>query len=291
MTQLADLRGLTECAVDAALAAEKVIQTYCGGEVEVFSKKGGDTLASQVVTEVDRKAQDAILEVLRPSIDQYNLALLTEESEDDGSRFQQEYFWCIDPLDGTLAFSEGENGYAVSIGLVARDGSPQIGVVYDPVREVLWQAAKGQGVQRNGQDWKVTDSSNTLTFTYDRSFEAHPQFLSLCDALSEVGRKFGLKDIQAIQFGGSVMNAMYALENWPGCHLKLPKPEEGGGSLWDYAATACIYEEAGGWATDVFGQRLELNRRESTFMNHKGVLYASDSALAATITQHLFFTE
>ena len=127
MTQLADLGRLTEYAVDAALAAGKVIQGYCGGEVEVFPKKGGDTLASQVVTEVDRKAQDAILEVLRPSIDQYNLALLTEESEDDGSRFQQEYFWCIDPLDGTLAFSEGENGYAVSIGLVARDGSHKSG--------------------------------------------------------------------------------------------------------------------------------------------------------------------
>ena len=291
MTQLTDLGRLTVYAVDAALAAGKVIQAYCGGEVEVFSKKGGDTLASQVVTEVDRKAQDAILELLRPSIDQYNLALLTEESEDDGSRFHKKYFWCIDPLDGTLAFSEGENGYAVSIGLVAGDGSPQIGVVYDPVREVLWQAAKGQGVQRNGQDWKVTDSSNTLTFTYDRSFEAHPQFASSCHALNEVGRKCGLKDIQAIQFGGSVMNAMHALENRPGCHLKLPKPGAGGGSLWDYAATACIFEEAGGWATDVFGQPLELNRKESTFMNHRGVLYASDSALAATITQHPFFAE
>jgi len=291
MILLADLRGLTECAVDAALAAGKVIQAYCGGEVEVFSKKGGDTLASQVVTEVDRKAQDAILEVLRPSIDQYNLALLTEESEDDGSRFQQEYFWCIDPLDGTLAFSEGENGYAVSIGLVAGDGSPQIGVVYDPVSEVLWQAAKGQGVQRNGQGWKVLGRRDTLTFTYDRSFEVHPQFSSLCHALSEVGRKFGLKDIQAIQFGGSVMNAMHSLENGPGCHLKLPKPEEGGGSLWDYAATACIFEEAGAWATDVFGQPLELNRKESTFMNHRGVLYASDQAFAAAIIQHPIFTE
>ena len=291
MTLLADLRGLTECAVNAALAAGKVIQGYCGGGVEVFSKKGGDSLASQVVTEVDRKAQDAILEVLRPSIDQYNLALLTEESEDDGSRFHKEYFWCIDPLDGTLAFSEGENGYAVSIGLVAGDGSPQIGVVYDPVSEVLWRAAKGQGVQRNGQDWKVSDRRGTLTFTYDRSFESHPKFSSLCHALSEVGRGLGLQGIEATQYGGSVMNAMHALENGPGCHLKLPKPEEGGGSLWDYAATACIYEEVGAWATDVYGQPLELNHRESTFMNHRGVLYASGPNLGKKITEAPFFFE
>ncbi|MDG1355630.1 MAG: inositol monophosphatase family protein [Opitutales bacterium] len=291
MSQDLDLSELAQCALSAALAAGKVIQAFCGREVEVFSKKGGDTLASQVVTEVDRKAQDAILAVLRPSIDKYNLALLTEESEDDGSRFQKKYFWCIDPLDGTLAFSEGENGYAVSIGLVARDGFPQIGVIYDPVSEILWQAAKGQGVKRNGQHWKVTDRHDTLTFTYDRSFEAHPQFSSLCHTLSEVGRELGLKGIEALQHGGSVMNAMHALENGPGCHLKLPKPEEGGGSLWDYAATACIFEEAGAWTTDVFGHPLELNRRESTFMNHRGVLYASDPELAAAITQSPFFKQ
>ena len=291
MSQDLDLSELAQCALSAAKAAGKVIQGFCGREVEVFSKKGGATLASQVVTEVDRKAQDAILAVLRPSMDLYDLALLTEESEDDGSRFQKKYFWCIDPLDGTLAFSEGENGYAVSIGLVARDGSPQIGVIYDPVSEVLWQAAKGQGVKRNGQDWKVTDRNHTLTFTYDRSFEAHPQFSSLCHALSEVGRGLGLQGIEATQYGGSVMNAMHALENGPGCHLKLPKPEEGGGSLWDYAATACIYEEVGAWATDVYGQPLELNRRESTFMNHRGVLYASGHILGKKITEAPFFSE
>jgi fructose-1,6-bisphosphatase/inositol monophosphatase family enzyme len=291
MRQGLDLSELAQCALSAAKAAGKVIQGYYGGGVEVFSKKGGDSLASQVVTEVDRKAQDAILAVLRPSMDLYDLALLTEESEDDGSRFQKKYFWCIDPLDGTLAFSEGENGYAVSIGLVARDGSPQIGVIYDPVSEVLWQAAKGQGVQRNGQDWKVSDRRGTLTFTYDRSFEVHPQFSSLCHALSQVGRGLGLQGIEATQYGGSVMNAMHALENGPGCHLKLPKPEEGGGSLWDYAATACIYEEVGAWATDVYGQPLELNRRESTFMNHRGVLYASGPNLGKKITEAPFFFE
>jgi len=164
-------------------------------------------------------------------------------------------------------------------------------VVYDPVSEVLWRAAKGQGVKRNGQDWKVTDRNHTLTFTYDRSFESHPKFSSLCHALSEVGRGLGLQGIEATQYGGSVMNAMHALENGPGCHLKLPKPEEGGGSLWDYAATACIYEEVGAWATDVYGQPLELNRRESTFMNHRGVLYASGPNLGKKITEAPFFFE
>ena len=81
------------------------------------------------------------------------------------------------------------------------------------------------------------------------------------------------------------MNAMHALENRPGCHLKLPKPEAGGGSLWDYAATACIFEEAGAVVTDMFGNPLDLNREDSTFMNHRGVLYANDAGLATKIRE------
>ena len=142
-----NLEELTRQAVQAALEAGELIRSYRDREVEVLHKEGGDTYASQVVTEVDRKAQDAILQVLGPSCEKFGLAVLTEENEDDGSRFEKQCFWCIDPMDGTLPFIRKEPGYSVSIGLVAKDGSPQIGVVYDPVHEVLWQAAKGQGFE------------------------------------------------------------------------------------------------------------------------------------------------
>ena len=52
-------------------------------------------------------------------------------------RLELNYFWCIDPLDGTLPFIEGKVGYAVSIGLVSRDGTPLIGVVCDPYHQTL----------------------------------------------------------------------------------------------------------------------------------------------------------
>ena len=50
--------------------------------------------------------------------------VLTEETEDDGGRLRADYFWCVDPLDGTLPFIEGRPGSAVSIALIARDGTP-----------------------------------------------------------------------------------------------------------------------------------------------------------------------
>lgn len=278
-----DLKELTKHAVQAAQDAGELIRFYQDREVEVLHKEGGDTYASQVVTEVDRKAQDAILRVLGPVSEEFGIAVLTEEKEDDGSRFEQECFWCIDPMDGTLPFIRKEPGYSVSIGLVAQDGSPWIGVVYDPVHDVLWQATKGEGILRNGEPWTLDTLSRELTFTYDRSFEDHTERDRVLQELEDYAHSIGLGKLVSIQFGGAVINACHALENGPGCHFKFAKPQEGGGSLWDYAATACLFEEAGAVVSDVHGKPLDLNRSDSTFMNHRGAIYATDQALAERI--------
>lgn len=282
-----DLNWLTTHAVNAAYDAGNLIKHYQDVDVEVLHKEGGDTYASQVVTEVDQKAQDAILRILHPTCCEFDLALLTEESEDDRSRFEKNYFWCIDPLDGTLPFTRKEPGYSVSIALVAQDGSPQIGVVYDPVHDILWQATKGYGVQRNGIPWKMQSKGKDLVFTYDRSFEDHPERLRVLMELENYAGSVGLQGVVAIQFGGAVINACHSLESAPGCHFKFSKPQEGGGSIWDYAATACLYEEAGAEVSDVHGNPLDLNRQDSTFMNHGGAVYATDHALAVKIREIL----
>ena len=76
------------------------------------------------------------------------------------------------------------------------------------------------------------------------------------------------------------------LDEAPACYVKLPKVKVGGGSLWDYAATACLYAEAGAHVSDIYGAPLDLNRKDSSFMNHRGVLFCSDPLLAEfVITQ------
>jgi len=278
-----DLQSLAETAVAAARSAGQIISQSSNQEIEVEHKDGGHSYASQVVTEVDRKAQDAILEILNSASDEYDFALLTEESEDDHSRFQKEYFWCIDPLDGTLPFTKKEPGYSVSIALVAKCGKPQIGVVYDPVHDVLWEAAIGRGVKKNNQPWTMNSNSDVLNFTYDRSFEKHPERQRVLDELNSYAQAIGLTKVYATQYGGAVINACHALESAPGCHFKFAKPEEGGGSIWDYAATACLFEQVGASVGDVYGDALDLNRSDSTFMNHRGAVYATDASLASKI--------
>ena len=77
-----DLQSLAETAIAAARSAGRIISQSSNQKIEVEHKDGGHSYASQVVTEVDRKAQDAILEILNSASDEYDFALLTEESED-----------------------------------------------------------------------------------------------------------------------------------------------------------------------------------------------------------------
>ena len=286
-----DLQSLSVLAISAAKHAGNIIAKYADQNVVVNKKIGGDSVASQVVTEVDLLSQKIILKILESSIREYNLALLTEESADDGSRLEKDYFWSIDPLDGTLPFTEGTPGYCVSIALVSKSGEPQMGVIYDPIEKTLYHAVKGQGAFRNGQSWRleVANKKKGQPFTVinDRSFLKDSRYESCMTRIKEMATEMGYQGINHIHHGGAVMNACWVLENMPACYFKLPQPQIGGGSLWDFSATACLFIELGAVATDFYGSLLDLNRSDSTFMNHRGVIFASDSEIAKRFMEEL----
>ncbi len=278
-----DLYLLGQCAISAALQAGQLITHFDREKLTVKSKQAGINLASQVVTKVDHLSQAIILKNLLPSCDIYDLALLTEESPDDGSRLEKDYFWSIDPLDGTLPFIEGVHGDSVSIALVSRQSVPVIGVVYDPLKQVLYHAVKGAGVFRNGQPWQLSKSSanqSVLNLIADRSFTKHPQYANVLDQLKNIAKIMGYKEVNMTQQGGAAMNACWVLEKSPACYFKFPSEHLGGGSLWDFSATACLFNEINAVVSDIHGHPLELNQADSTFMNHGGVVYASDETLA-----------
>jgi fructose-1,6-bisphosphatase/inositol monophosphatase family enzyme len=270
-----DLSQLSNIAIKAALAAGKIIQKHMNEDVSVEKKKGGTSYASQVVTVVDKTCESAILSHLLPTCDAFALALLSEETEDDGRRFKKDFFWCIDPMDGTLAFINKQSGFSVSIALIAKDGTPYIGVVFDPSTDTLYHAIKGYGAFKNHKPWKIKHRNNHLTYVTDRKLKDTPRSAEIERLLNKYVAQLGLNDVKEIAGAGSVLNGIIVLENGPACMLKFPKKETGGGSIWDYAATACIYQELGLVATNFAGGRLDLNRKEDTFMNHEGVFYSN----------------
>ncbi len=275
------LHQLCQLASTAAIEAGQYIQSQFDQSYVKRSKVGGDSLASQVVTAVDFRAQEIILDHLRSSIQTFDFGLLTEEAVDDTSRGVKDYFWCIDPLDGTLPFTEQRTGYAVSIALVSKAGNPVIALVYIPDEELCYKAIEGGEVLLNDDQFKRKQRSqdDALHMFMDRSFQSEPYFDFVMSQLEQYAKGYRMKIKAHADYGG-VRNALGVIAAQQGCYVKFPKKSNGCGSIWDYAATRLIAEETGCYVANANGDRLHLNLPETTFMNQQGVLYATDKALA-----------
>ena len=145
-------------------------------------------------------------------------------------------------------------------------------MVYDPVTHTLYHAFRGGGAFRNGMPWSLAPGAGNgqPTIFTDRSEVERSSFEPVARALNAA---LGTH-------GGAVMNAIWCLENPPACYFKLPKTATGGGCIWDFAATACIYGELGAWVSGIKGTPLHLNRADSVHQNRCGVLFASSEPLA-----------
>ena len=276
---ITQLQNLCDVAREAAVSAGRYIQSQFDQEYKKGHKAGGDSLASQVVTAVDIKAQEIILEGLNKSIETYDLGLLTEESADDHSRAEKAYFWCIDPMDGTLPFTEHRSGYAVSIALITQSGDPVVGVAYIPDLEACYTAVKGSGVYLNDQPFvREKPADPTIHFYMDQSFLAE----TYIDTIKQQFETRYTRVRYHSDFGG-VRNAIGVMSSARGCYFKLPRERKGCGSIWDYAATRLFMEELGLCVSTFGGDTLHLNRPSTTFMNETGILYATDEELVAYI--------
>lgn len=275
------LSTLCQSAIDASIEAGRLIQSQVDQSYTQQEKQGGDSKASQVVTEVDFKAQEIILQHLKPGIDQHDLGLLTEEAADDQSRLIKDYFWCIDPLDGTLPFTEQRPGYAVSIALISKSGNPVIGVVYVPDEDLCYSAIKGQGLYLNGESLLSRPSADISLHVYmDRSMQGENYFNDLGTYLKQWADSQNYGEV-VYHFGyGAIRNALSVFAHRHSCYFKFPKAKKGGGSIWDFAATRLIFEELNLPVSNYRGDKLHLNSPETTFMHLQGVVYASKRELA-----------
>ncbi|HUQ11169.1 MAG TPA: inositol monophosphatase family protein [Steroidobacteraceae bacterium] len=113
--------------------------------LEVHTKGRND-----YVSEVDRAAEADIIETVRRLHPDH--AFLGEESGASGSG---DVVWIIDPLDGTTNFLHGNPVFAVSIGVQVR-GRMEHAVVFDPMRQELFTASRGDGAQLDGRRMRVS---------------------------------------------------------------------------------------------------------------------------------------
>lgn len=152
-----ELESLLETAKDAALAAGKeILKIYESGDFSIEAKADDSPL-----TLADKAAHHKIVSFL----DKTGIPILSEEGRDIPyeERSKWEYFWMVDPLDGTKEFIKKNGEFTVNIALIHK-GESVLGVVCTPVLNELFWAVKGSGsyVKRNGQISKLSTSKKSL---------------------------------------------------------------------------------------------------------------------------------
>jgi len=195
------------------------------------------------VTEVDKAAEQAIIEILHRAFPDHSI-LAEESGATAGNAGESEYTWIIDPLDGTTNFIHGFPQYAVSIGLRHKGVLTQ-GVIYDPTKNELFTATRGRGAyldERRIRVSKRVQLSEALIGTGFpfRDFDGLDEYLSMFRALT--ARTAGLR-----RAGAAALDIAYVAAG------RLDGFWEMGLSAWDMAAGALMVQEAGGLVGDFHG--------------------------------------
>jgi myo-inositol-1(or 4)-monophosphatase len=197
------------------------------------------------VTEVDRAAEAAIVDILREAFPEHSI--LAEESgrSGDGEGRGAEYVWVIDPLDGTTNFIHGFPQYAVSIALT-RKGVPEHAVIFDPVSNELFTATRGRGAYMNDRRIRVSRRQRLADALLGTGFPFR-QFAHV-DTYLAMFRELAQRSVGLRRAGAAALDLAYVASG------RLDGFWEIGLSPWDMAAGALLIQEAGGFVADFDGE-------------------------------------
>ncbi len=195
-----------------------------------------------LVTDVDRLSDALAVRRIREA--RPGDEILCEETGSHGG--DSGTLWVIDPLDGTTNYAHGLPHYAVSIG-VQLEGTRELGVIYDPMRDELFSARRGAGAFLNGERIAVSEATELghALLATGFGYQVHSED---DDNLEYFGRF--LKRARAVRRAGSAALdlAYVACGRFDGFWELHLHP-------WDVAAGLLLIEEAGGRTSDLVGER------------------------------------
>ena len=226
-------------AIDIAREAGALLAQLFRRPQEISYKRRSD-----LVTAADRRSEALIIERLRNCFPRHTVV----GEEGGGQKTDSDYCWYVDPLDGTTNFAHGFPVFCVTLGLAYR-GETIVGVVYDPTREELFTAERGEGAYLNNKRIHVSETRNLsesllatgfppFATNHNLNIEFYFRFTQLSHGVRRAGSAaLDLCSVAAGRFEGF----------W---ELKL--------NPWDKAAGALMVTEAGGRVTDLAGTPFAL---------------------------------
>jgi myo-inositol-1(or 4)-monophosphatase len=234
---------LLNFAIQTARDAGQILADRFGRAIQITHK--GDI---DIVTEADIAAERLVIDRIRSYYPRH--AILAEESGDsqDASEQQSEFKWIIDPLDGTTNYAHGYPCFCVSIAL-EHNGKIEIGVIYDPTRDEVFAAERGEGATLNGRSIRVSDVEDLNRAMLCTGFPYNVR------DRGDFARNFTnfIMHAQAVRRDGSAALdlAYVACGRFDGFW-------EEGLNPWDVAAGVLLVEEAGGRVSRYDGSPFDI---------------------------------
>ncbi len=230
------MHPMLHTAVRAVREAGRVILMYLDqlDRLEVSSKGRND-----FVSQADIEAERAIVEILTKAYPDHGI--LAEES---GTKDGGDYTWVIDPLDGTTNFLHGFPVFGISVG-VTRKNIIEHGVVYDPLRDEMFTASRGDGAQLNGRRIRVSSTRHLTPALLGTGFPFRE--LNIIEPWMRTFKTLLPKTAGIRRTGAASIDLAYVASG------RLDGFWEFGLKPWDIAAGALLIREAGGLVADFSG--------------------------------------
>ncbi len=236
-------KSAVEVAQYAVVKAGKILQARFGkmNRVQIKGRRN-------LVTEADLKSEAKILQILKEEFPEHSI--LSEEAGASG--IQGEYNWIIDPLDGTNNFHFGIPFFCINIALAKKE-EVILGVTYDPVRNEMFYAVKGQGTYLNGKKCSVThiDSLAEISVGVDLGY-VPDRSKELLDIVVSLWTQVHCLRLM----GSSALGLAYVSCGRLGLYFhKYIYP-------WDIASGLLLVRESGGEINNFTGANANINDRE-----------------------------
>jgi len=235
---------LLNFAIQTALDAGRLLAARFGRSLQISNKSELD-----LVTESDLASERLIIDRIKTHYPRH--AILAEESGSSGPTSEgthDEWRWVIDPLDGTTNYAHGYPCFCVSMGL-EHQGRLQLGVIYDPIRDEMFSAERGEGASLNGKRIQVSANSSLASALLCTGFPYDVR------ERSEFARHFTnfIMNAQGVRRdGAAALDLAYvAAGRFDGFWEEGLKP-------WDVAAGVLLIEEAGGRVTNYLNEPFNI---------------------------------
>ena len=246
-----------ETIIDAITkAGDKILEIY---ESDFQVEKKDD---NSPITKADLESN----KIIKESLLQTKIPILSEEDADDKSRTDSDKVWIVDPLDGTQDFVNKTGEFTVMVGLV-ENHVPIMGLVYWPTEKKLYFAEKDLGAFcHNSERW---------TEISVRKIEGFEKSLALVSRHHLSDKEKKMLDHLKIKNTASIGSCLKVMEIASG-NADIYLTSTNKMKQWDTAASHCVISEAGGKMTDISGNDLVYNTES---VNHENGLLVTNGLI------------